>query len=129
MKAENEQLDLAAVREKLSGAHGKEYWRCLEELAGSEAFEQLLRADCPRQASAWADSVDRRGFLKLMGASLALAGLSGSPSAMRSIRSIASTRPTSFSRLTPIFYFTVPPRCATRATLATIAVPAAPRAE
>ena len=77
MKAENEPRDLAAVREQLSGAHGKEYWRCLEELADSQAFEQLLRADYPRQASAWADSVDRRGFLKLMGASLALAGLSG----------------------------------------------------
>ena len=58
-------------------AHGKEYWRCLEELADSEAFEELLRAEYPRQAAAWADSVDRRGFLKLMGASLALAGLSG----------------------------------------------------
>ena len=77
MKTENEQLDLAAVREKLSSAQGKEYWRCLEELAGSEAFEQLLRAEYPRQASALVDSVDRRGFLKLMGASLALAGLSG----------------------------------------------------
>ncbi len=77
MKAENEKLELAALREKLNSARGKEYWRCLEELADSGAFEQLLRADYPRQASAWNDSLDRRGFLKLMGASLALAGLSG----------------------------------------------------
>ena len=77
MKTENEQLDLTAVRAKLSRTHGERYWRCLEELADSGAFEQLLRSEYPRQASAWADSVDRRGFLKLMGASLALAGLSG----------------------------------------------------
>jgi molybdopterin-containing oxidoreductase family iron-sulfur binding subunit len=77
MKAENKQFDLAAVREKLSSAHGERYWRCLEELADSEVFEQLLREDHPRQASALLDSLDRRGFLKLMGASLALAGLSG----------------------------------------------------
>jgi len=73
----NEMGDLQTIRQRLAGAHGKEYWRCLEELADSEAFEQLLRAAYPRQAAAWADSLDRRGFLKLMGASLALAGLSG----------------------------------------------------
>ena len=73
----NAPRDLQTIRQRLAGANGKEYWRCLEELADSEAFEQLLRAEYPRQASAWVDSVDRRGFLKLMGASLALAGLSG----------------------------------------------------
>ena len=71
------ETDLTALRRRLAGARGREYWRSLEELAESEVFEELLRADHPRQASALMDSVDRRGFLKLMGASLALAGLSG----------------------------------------------------
>ena len=70
-------LDLTAVREKLREKTGKQYWRTLEELADDPHFEELLHREFPRQASEWDESVDRRGFLKLMGASLALAGLAG----------------------------------------------------
>src|SRR5436309_7700115 len=71
-------MDLAAVRAKLQSKTGKQYWRTLEELAGDPNFEELLHREFPRQApSEWDDSVDRRDFLKLMAASLALAGLSG----------------------------------------------------
>src|SRR6202047_1906149 len=70
-------LDLAAVRAKLRAKTGKQYWRTLEELAGDPHFEDLLHREFPRQASEWDESVDRRDFLKLMAASLALAGISG----------------------------------------------------
>jgi MoCo/4Fe-4S cofactor protein with predicted Tat translocation signal len=70
-------LDLAAVRQKLQHKTGKQYWRTLEELAEDPHFEELLHREFPRQASEWDESVDRRDFLKLMGASLALAGLAG----------------------------------------------------
>src|SRR5713101_5268558 len=70
-------LDLAAIRERLGNSAGKEYWRSLEELSGDPHFEELLHREFPRQASEWDESVDRRDFLKLMAASLALAGLSG----------------------------------------------------
>ncbi len=71
-------LDLAAVRAQLQSKTGKQYWRTLEELAGDPNFQELLHREFPRQApSEWDDSVDRRDFLKLMAASLALAGLSG----------------------------------------------------
>ena len=71
-------LNLAAVRAQLQSKTGKPYWRTLEELAGDPSFEDLLHREFPRQApSEWDDSVDRRDFLKLMAASLALAGLSG----------------------------------------------------
>src|SRR5271165_3340267 len=70
-------LDLATVREKLKEKSGKEYWRTLEELADDPHFDALLHREFPRHASEWDDAVDRRGFLKLMGASLALAGLAG----------------------------------------------------
>ena len=71
------QLDLAAVREKLKNKSGKQYWRTLEELSEDPHFEELMHREFPRHASEWDDSVDRRDFLKLMGASLALAGLAG----------------------------------------------------
>src|ERR1700741_3896211 len=71
-------LDVATVQQKLSAAQGPEYWRSLEELAGTPEFEELLHREFPRQASEWVgDGVSRRGFLQLMSASLALAGLSG----------------------------------------------------
>src|SRR5438552_7588828 len=56
---------------------GKEYWRSLEELADSPAFRELVQREYPQHAEEWDDPIERRTFLKLMGASLALAGLSG----------------------------------------------------
>lgn len=71
-----DRLDLAAIRARLAGMRGKQYWRSLEELAETEDFREFLHREFPRQASTWTDPVGRRAFLKLMGASLALAGLS-----------------------------------------------------
>jgi len=68
-------LDLASIREKLDAAKGPNYWRCLDEIAGTEGFQDFLHREFPRQASEWEDVEGRRNFLKLMGASLALAGL------------------------------------------------------
>ena len=75
-------LDLKLVRERIDAATahdaaektGPEYWRSLEELAGSEEFKEALHREFPKGASEWVDSVSRRGFLKVMGASLGLAG-------------------------------------------------------
>jgi molybdopterin-containing oxidoreductase family iron-sulfur binding subunit len=75
------QLDLAAVRQRLHSTSGREYWRSLDELAATPEFEDLLHREFPRQAAGWSADEDRgegrRNFLKLMGASLALAGLTG----------------------------------------------------
>ena len=56
-------------------ASGKQYWRSLEELADTEEFQELLHREFPQNASEFNDPVGRRKFLKLMGASFALAGL------------------------------------------------------
>lgn len=71
-----ERIDLAQIRARLSEANGERYWRSLEELAETEEFQEFLNQEFPRQASGLINSVNRREFLKLMAASLALAGLS-----------------------------------------------------
>ena len=88
-------LDLTAVRDRIdyATAHdaalpekektGPEYWRSLEELVGSEEFQTALHREFPKGASEWIDSVSRRGFLKVMGASLGLAGLTATTGCVR----------------------------------------------
>ncbi|MDP9049921.1 MAG: TAT-variant-translocated molybdopterin oxidoreductase [Acidobacteriota bacterium] len=70
-------LTLAQVRAKLDGKTGKRYWKSMDELAETPGFHEMLTEEFPRQAGEWVDAVSRRGFLKVMGASFALAGLAG----------------------------------------------------
>ena len=73
--SEPKKLDLPAVRALLETSHGRDYWRSLEDLAQTDAFQDLMHREFPRYASEWEDGESRRNFIKLMGASLALAGL------------------------------------------------------
>lgn len=68
-------IDIAAIRTRLAEHRGPQYWRSLEELADTEEFHDLLKQEFPKHAAVWVDSVSRRRFLQLMGASLALGGL------------------------------------------------------
>ena len=68
-------LDLVQVRADIEKKNGPEFWRSLEELAGTTEFQEMLHREFPKGASEWLDTVSRRGFLKLMGASMALAGM------------------------------------------------------
>src|SRR5439155_16741887 len=64
-------------RKNLSATAGGRLWRSLDELAGTRAFEEMVHREFPDAASEWMDGTSRRNFLKLMGASLALAGIAG----------------------------------------------------
>ncbi|MBC8871073.1 MAG: TAT-variant-translocated molybdopterin oxidoreductase [Planctomycetes bacterium] len=56
---------------------GKPHWRSLSELKNSPEFEEFLHREFPEAASEFPKGVSRRRWLQLMGASLALGGLSG----------------------------------------------------
>jgi molybdopterin-containing oxidoreductase family iron-sulfur binding subunit len=56
-------------------SRGKKFWRSLREYQQSDAFGEMLKAEYPSIFEMWL--VDRRQLLSVMGASLALAGLSG----------------------------------------------------
>jgi len=68
--------DIQALRTKLEGTRGRDYWRSLEAVSDTPEFKEFLHREFPQNASEWLDPVGRRGFLKLMSASLALAGVS-----------------------------------------------------
>jgi len=70
-------MTLVQVREELKGVKGKRYWRSVDELADTAEFQAAVVKEFPGSAQEWVDPVSRRGFMKLMGASLALAGLAG----------------------------------------------------
>jgi MoCo/4Fe-4S cofactor protein with predicted Tat translocation signal len=73
--SKKDKLDLETVRARIAETKGPEFWRSLEELAGSTEFKEMMHREFPKGASEWLDDVSRRGFLKLMGASMALAGM------------------------------------------------------
>jgi molybdopterin-containing oxidoreductase family iron-sulfur binding subunit len=58
-------------------AKEKKYWRSIDELANTPEFQAAVEKEFPTSPHTWGDEVSRRGFLKLVGASAALAGLAG----------------------------------------------------
>jgi molybdopterin-containing oxidoreductase family iron-sulfur binding subunit len=68
-------MDLPAIRTRLAASNGRSYWRSLEELADTPEIQELIAREFPENASTFTDPVGRRRFLKLMSASLALAGV------------------------------------------------------
>lgn len=71
----NGKLDLEAARKQLSGKKGRTYWRSLEEMSDTPQFQAFLEDEFPNRSTL--AQINRRDLLKFMGASLALAGLSG----------------------------------------------------
>jgi MoCo/4Fe-4S cofactor protein with predicted Tat translocation signal len=58
-----------------SGSARNVFWRTLDELADDPAFRERLYNEFPSEIEALTDEATRRTFMKLMGASIALAGL------------------------------------------------------
>ncbi len=54
---------------------GPTYWRSLDQLAETPEFRKMMQREFPAGASELSDESDRRDFIKLMSASLLLAGV------------------------------------------------------
>jgi MoCo/4Fe-4S cofactor protein with predicted Tat translocation signal len=111
--------DLAHFRARLAGQSGPQLWRSLEELGNTPEFRACLEREFPVGASEWAEAGDetggggggmgRRHFLKLAGASLALAGFAGcSPRSREKIVPYAD-QPEQIVPGKPLFYATAMP--------------------
>jgi molybdopterin-containing oxidoreductase family iron-sulfur binding subunit len=71
------QLDLDSFRDRFASKSERSHWMSPEELADEDSFMAMVSEEFPQQAVPLADGVGRRDFMKLMGSSLALAGLTG----------------------------------------------------
>ena len=59
------------------GGRRNKIWRSLEEYAATDEFRTKVETEFPSVAAEILDPFSRRTFLKFMGASLALAGVTG----------------------------------------------------
>src|SRR6185436_1007603 len=77
--SDHKTLDFTQFRARVGDLRGREFWRSLEELSRTEALDEFLEQEFPEQhvapPTSAADGVHRRDFMKLMGASVAMAGL------------------------------------------------------
>ncbi|MGI8884825.1 MAG: TAT-variant-translocated molybdopterin oxidoreductase [Pyrinomonadaceae bacterium] len=77
MPSKDKKRNFASLRDKILSQNGKEYWRSVEEYVDAPEFAEFVKHEYPAQAEEWDNSLSRRNFIKVMGASLAFAGLSG----------------------------------------------------
>jgi MoCo/4Fe-4S cofactor protein with predicted Tat translocation signal len=73
MPAHVTQPDWSSIRRHLAARGGESIWRSLDELDGASPRRHAGQ-EFPEGSAEWDDGVSRRNFLRLMGASLALAG-------------------------------------------------------
>lgn len=70
-------MDWENIRQRLAHQKGSRYWQSLEDLYEEPEFQALLARELPAPAPDEEGGLSRRRFLQLMGAAIALAGLSG----------------------------------------------------
>jgi molybdopterin-containing oxidoreductase family iron-sulfur binding subunit len=102
-------LDLEAINAKLRGKQGPSYWRSLEEVAETPEFQNWVADEFPNRRDL--AGLDRRDFLKFMGASLALAGLSGCRSVFMPVEKLVPYvhQPEEMTIGKPLYYATAMP--------------------
>src|SRR5688572_2356401 len=77
MPSPESKQNFALMRNKILSENGKQYWRSIDEYVDSSEFEEFVKREYPVHSEDWDTSFSRRNFVKLMGATLAFAGLSG----------------------------------------------------
>ncbi len=94
---------------RLQGLTGREFWRSLDELAGSPEFLEALHREFPTHSGYWDAAFSRRDFLRLMGASLALGGLAACGKPAGRILPYAED-PEGMTQGAPLYFSTTLPR-------------------
>ena len=77
MPSQDSKNSFALMRDRILSENEKEYWRSVDEFVDAPEFAEFVKREYPVHAEDWNNSFSRRSFVKLMGGTLALAGLSG----------------------------------------------------
>lgn len=99
---------LTSKRTMSKTLEGKTYWKSLNELSQTKEYQQFLHREFPENASELNDGQTRRHFLKIMGASIALAGLAACRKPVQKILPYTK-RPVEIVPGNAIFYATAIP--------------------
>jgi MoCo/4Fe-4S cofactor protein with predicted Tat translocation signal len=99
-------LDLSKIRARLESAQGPEYWKSLEELADTEEFRAFVDDEFAGRSPEWLNPANRRNFLKVMGASLAFAGITACTKQPRETIVPYVRQPEEFVPGLPLYYAT-----------------------
>ncbi len=99
-------LDLNKIRARLESAQGPEYWKSLEELADTEEFRAFVDDEFAGRSPEWLNPANRRTILKLMGASLAMAGITACTKQPRETIVPYVRQPEDFVPGLPLYYAT-----------------------
>lgn len=100
--------DLEPTDQPMSEVKETTYWKSLSELANNKEYQKFAEREFPENATELSDGVSRRGFLRVMGASVALAGLA---SCRRPVQKILpySKQPEDVVEGIPLYYATAMP--------------------
>ncbi len=84
------------------------YWKSLGELARNDEYEKFVEREFPENATELNDKVSRRSFLRVMGASIALAGFAACRRPVQKILPY-SDQPEDITEGKPMFYASAMP--------------------
>jgi molybdopterin-containing oxidoreductase family iron-sulfur binding subunit len=102
-------LDIAVLREKLASGRGPAFWRTLDEAAETEDLKEYIEQEFPGLSGQVPQGVDRRSLLKVMAASLAMAGAAACTKQPKELIVPYVRQPENVIPGVPLFYATAMP--------------------
>ncbi len=102
-------VDLDALRTKLAAGRGPAFWRTLEEAAESNELRDYIEQEFPGLSGQIPQGIDRRNLLKVMAASLAMAGAAACTKMPRQLIVPYVRQPENVIPGLPLFYATAMP--------------------
>ena len=102
-------VDLLELRDKLAAGEGPEFWRTLEEAAETESWREASEQEFPGASAKEPTGIDRRNVLKVMAASLAMAGAAACTKLPKELIVPYVKQPENVIPGVPLFYATAMP--------------------
>ncbi len=102
-------LNLQDLRERLAAGRGPAFWRTLEEAAESEHLREYIEQEFPGLSGQVPQGVNRRSLLKVMAASLAMAGAAACTKQPKELIVPYVRQPENVIPGLPLFYATAMP--------------------